>query len=1246
MPVPLFSLCVPIPALFDENYGKDFFTTTEGVVDGKSLNYLLSVAPQPNATVIKCAYRNFETTRMTLLERDQCLKFFKIKVYRLLGYVCYRYSPIPHNYTMFSVLNTFADRRILYSTVIDQPLNQGYKLLPMLHLSDYPTEDRIWNQDLLPSKSHNDSYGLSQVAYEIHRLPPPYVTNCGDESGIYCTTKCFQLAINKYRIQPINNIPELDDFESTFPTPDSSYEGKHIDDIHRELTDRCEKKCARVTKCDEIIVKTIISPPDNCEFKLAFSIETISQPVTRSNKEPKFTLTSLIFYCASLGSIWIGFSSLGLFSQLQTLFSHDSTEDKLRAMEKKCEQSLAVKKRIESNFIQRSVVVQRSTVIAPDKQLKHRYKPTTKIFIIVTSLVVKLSIFIGFLYQTYSISSSFFEFDTGTQLTFDLNPIIDAPSIAVCIMWTSMLGNSRLPAITRHNYNEVFNSTDASFLMPLGLMLNQSWSSDKIIEKCRYRRLEANQTWIHQLHSREECLSRFESRKFYYNGKICYSFKMKNNPANYQDQHKHCISDPGIFYSIILTEQALEGSSFTVTVYPNDRLVPHESNEFASVVYRTSNNRLLIVSPTSRRILSLPYPYEDRCNERISKTTCLRRCFRKKSLATFDSLPFTDIVSDEEAKTWLGEKKLLLYSMLNSTGGINKWAEIERQCSHWCTFNKCNFTVFNTLLNSGFRSQYRIELAVDVHSIPDVVRQSFPLLTLWNYLYQFFSTAAFWFAFTVISINPFSALVRTDEQSNESLLNRLKQIKKTIAILRHLIVSLNRLFGMRLMYRPIKTKNQSRWCKFLRFFVQKDASKCFNIFRILCTIGCSIHLFYAFTKYLEFPVTMKVFADVEERGARSYDVSICLSTNETLRANSNLNVTQSALFNEYPDDLPHIPVREIFQNTPSPQDILVACAHRGLRFSPLKNLTDRIYFFQLESAERCHALYHSEKYLLQGFTCYKFCQKRFVTASRDDNMLLINFPSYIATLMINSSYITREFLVTVSERGNPPAYSGVWAPTITKKADSVWMAFSYIKIIRHVLPAPFGNDGFTDSALVGCMSECLNDFLRSLGVIDPGIILTPPDSDVRYLTSRDLDGLLMRSLHEKYENTCKNYCYRTNNHESLNVSTFITFLSEWKHEPSGSIQSANLTQIHLTTTEYPVITVKFHRSQLLTDFFIIIGNILGIWFGLSAVHCDPLRYVKKEKNISLDQLTTCQLELDIVSNTINQMYRFFFAWRN
>lgn len=1245
--VPKLSLCVPVHVLLDKRHDKEFFTHNEKSVAGKTIGHLFSISPPVNSTIVKCAYRDFGTDRAIRLDRDGCAKFFKIRIYRLFGYICYRFTPTEHKYTLYSVVNTFSHRRILYSIVIDEPLNLGYKLLPMIHLDSYPTIDRLWDQELLPSDSMLEAYTLSQNIYEIHRLPPPHQTMCGRLSSRYCTIRCIQNATKYYGVSPISNAPELDNPSLFFPSNQYTYKGRSLFEIYNITEKHCEDKCEKVSQCYQRIVQTIISSPNKSIFKLIFAVETISQPVTKSKTEASFTLLDFIFACATLASIWVGFSVLGLFDLGRACLTHDAREKRLHQMLKKCEETLVIKKHIESTLGRYSLVLEK---IHPDDfedENQLRYKPGTRRLIITMSVLVKLCLFIGFLWQTISISRTFFEFGTRTQLSFDLNPMIEAPTLAICVRYDAIMGFDDSATVTQDNFNQIFNRSDSLFDVTVGEIFKNSWTNEKIVHACRIRSKKQSEAWIMQLHRREECQTFFTGTRFFFDRNICFAQKFIDTTRESQAIKKQQVSDPGIFYSLILSRSLISNSKsdkIFVMLYPNDKKLPLESKEFASAIYKTETGRLFLISLVLHQKQSLQFPYEDQCDKYLSKAACQRICFRQKTVQQLNRLPFSDIFSEDEIESdSLADKKILTYVDLNNTNAMNTWTQIEQECYSKCIYEKCNVTVFNTLVNSGFRSRHRVELAVEAHSSPDVLRQSIAQLTFFEYSYQLFAIAAFWFAFNILSINPVAALVKNDKKSDESLVKRLKKVKKTTGLLKQLIFSLNKLFRMRLMHNAMKRKKQSRWREYLHLFFKKDTSKYYYMLEFLCFIGCIIHLFTVSSDYFSYPVTMKTLSDVERLKAVLHDFTVCLNTKELLMMNHTLISPNSTGFTQREDDFPEIPIRQIFESTPDAQDLLVACGHRGLRKSPLKSLTNRVYFFNFHDPVQCNEIFASEKFLLEASTCFKYGQRRSVDMSRIESAHLINLQSYILSLIINSTYITREFMLTVSEHNKIPSHSGVWAPTVTKKAEAVWMVFSYIKILREVLDPPYGNDGFTDGSLVGCMSSCLNLLLQSYGVMVPGIIHEPPRDNFRFLTSSDLDEPVIRDYFKQSKDICKSDCFGHNRHASTKIASFVTLLNEWKHEddpPSG-----NSTQLHLTRTEYPVITIKFLAKQTAPEFFIILGSILGIWFGLSAVHFDPKRYFEKYPNVSPNQLTRCEIELEMVSKIIHQLYSFFFAWK-
>lgn len=116
------------------------------------------------------------------------------------------------------------------------------------------------------------------------------------------------------------------------------------------------------------------------------------------------------------------------------------------------------------------------------------------------------------------------------------------------------------------------------------------------------------------------------------------------------------------------------------------------------------------------------------------------------------------------------------------------------------------------------------------------------------------------------------------------------------------------------------------------------------------------------------------------------------------------------------------------------------------------------------------------------------------------------------------------------------------------------------------------------------------------------------------------------------EHHCNSECSKNNANVSPMISSYVTIVDTWRRRKR--IISAEFS---ILQTEYPVIpAVIFPLQTSPFEFIIALGSVLGIWYGFSAIHLDPVQhYLPNSVSHSMDR--TGEKKLNSISSKLSDI---------
>ena len=1207
--LPKLSLCFTLSSLINKEPRASYFHPVKNVLN-RTVGDLKRQTPPVESAMAGCSYRNWDADLMRTNRRiDKCRKYFKLSKYRMHGYMCYKFEPPVMNYTLFTILHTLDHHRLLYQVAVGSPLNQGYKLSPLLHFGRYPFHDQFYSQEVAPPAKRNISYATSYSSFELNRLPPPYASRCIPQSEPECFTKCIGKHFRKYGIVRNSAFPSEDEDSLIVPDFVTKYRGRYEYEVAKLFSPICHQHCNSGKECRLLLTATSCSPSVTAENKLVFSVETINSPSMLMKMIPGYEFVEYFTEVTSLAGCWISFSFLGLFYWKKEPASKlDKTCGgfwfTLFVLSKKAEKVLSYKNELlkERTFNQPKCegVAKQLTRANLNKKLK--LKITSKL----VSTLFMIIVVAAFLAQVVNVLKAYFLYQTKTVISFELDPRICPPSLDVCLDYILVIPSPERPIINHSNYDDLLTKQNAFFNYSLGELVSRAMKPEEVVLACRLRDYAPNSLWRLNLHPAKVCREHFKFTRYYSGQQICYHFEPKDKRILGQVNKKFQWHVPGFFYSLIMNKKIAQMDHMSFTL--NYESPPDVPMEFSQTDYSGQFNKLLILSTYVHEQNLLPFPYETNCNSDLGTKNCVRECLTQETLKHLNLLPYSQAYTED----FLAQNPnlhLLKYSDLKNQSVNQIWFQIEDRCTGRCTRPTCFERSTKTLFSYRRRSEFALELGIDSKAFPDTIAWTFARTTLFDLYFQFFCSINFWLGLSMVHLAPSHLLAAEKVKLLNSFISmRFARIKCALRFLiflnSHFVKESKSLFGVKCALAKINFRQNCLY----------------NILRTICATFCFLHLYYSLFEYLQYHTVMNILSETEKNSTH-YSMTVCISIAETLTPKVKIGHKKAQR------EISRYTIEEILHRSPNISDFITGCKNRGIgKEKALKEnkflLENRIFFYSFNKSY-CRSLYKTSKYLNNGFICYVISQKYPLDMSNIWSFNIFNYLSGIFSIHLDRNFLSSNFMVTVSDGTSIPYYSSFWSPVIVKPARTVWYEVSYIAYNIETLPAPYEKDGYWETDTIGCIKGCFGRKLRPLG---KSLTSTSGNStrNARFFSPVERQNVTVQRQLKTFKRICRENCMSGSSSESFYRKHRFQ-VTKVSHPFSANMMS-NAIALYLRSTEYPVVSVVFRPFTSLFQLFISLGSILGIWFGFSAIHLNSWLQCRSE--VTRDKLQRIQSKFD------------------
>ena len=1102
-----------------------------------------------------------------------CGKLFHLTRYTYYNLMCYLFD-VKNNtkFSFFHLANAYHDRH-LFSISLSDKLKRP--VFPILHYDERILNELAFNQQIFPS-TYNEMYFLSYDVYEVHSLPLPYVSNCQRETKVQCLNNCW---IEEYRQRKLH--VDWNYEESTHNQSEKQLRPINGSSEYALIDDICQKKC-QWDACLQELVKTVHSPPLPSKEKFLIHLQPLNKPVNKVVYEPRILLADFATSCLAVACYWVDFS---VFTVLMRKSSHNSSVAKsVLLLQRKFHRVIDLHWR-------RFVAINSRSGRGRDTLNKQNIRS-------ILSLSFNVAVFSLFIWQVYNVLHSWFQYKIRSEVTFELNPIVVPPKVAICVRVKEILGKMKNVDIYEDNYDEILQSSDKSIPSTLAGVF-EATDEINLLHKCRFRN-SSHPFYQALLLDQLNCLKYMNATSFYYNGEICYNF----SPIKFTTQKKYS-SDfrlsnafPGMLYSIILNPIAKSFELIRVAAHFNP-FFPIQSLEYAEISSRTDENRTQVVSYAQRTVQLLPAPYETKCNP--SPSYYAARCRSKCYLRSFQGmhlLPFPAVMSKKR------NIKILSYTDLLNETINNQWITIENECDRECFSESCNRRSTQTFLSDPVEPRdHEVEFIIDLFDVPSMKSKYLPVITMGDLLFQLISSFNF---FTGLTLSHIFSLI------NLKKLRKNCFLRYAISHLQINIARANNLLNIKgdPCHRSI--------CIKLPHFSSSSSSKKFLLARRVfvystCFIGSVSHICMSITNYMQYPTILETSRDLES--SRSYSFTICL---DWLNMPSITNSEQL------------LTVDRVFRLTPPAHHFISDCAYWGLSsrlFNDLTVVSDRILFTQNNSAI-CNKLFKVAKFLRHNYMCYRVqpIKQNNWTRSQINNVFLDQ--KVLFMISVKNSLLTDTYRVAVSMLGSYPVLSMMWSPLVTRTWSNLWFTVDYHRFTIDSLAPPYSDGGFTQIMLYLCIEVCVKDKYSKLNITYGGYYLN--ESDTRVAPYASSTSIIDHEVMQKFEKRCRQMC-KVENCLAAEFPVYdytATKIDSGTLDPRMTDHKNPMSAFYVMSTNTPIDRTVFKVKVSLFELVITVGNIIGIWFGLSVVQMNP--FANRIHQFTPQHVTTLNHKIDLL----------------
>ena len=663
-----------------------------------NVRQIFDLTPDARSIISECGRRDDSNIGLDYFIGNECLKFFSVLKAIKADQVCYYFYPqMALTYLWSKVSSSYTDTSEVFQIKTAILINSSM----LVTLFAYGVDEAGTNNKL-PMDSRNFGHettiypetivGISSATVNFNRLPAPYDTGCLSRfNPTECLFYCIDPKLSAFRRKSYLSL-------LTFPRDEKilnfqDVQNETVRSITLTTAKSCYSQCSGYP-CHQTVSFTFGATHvgNGTQKDLSLISFLPNAPTIKVQYVPATDpLNFFINICNSCG-IWFGLSIISLYP---------------------------------INLIRKG-----SLLFARGTQKPAGISKILQAIFAATCLA-------GFMWQVYHVTSTYFFYETYSRIKGSTQDIYRFPTINICLRYRDILNSD---IITN-------NSASVKLIFKLTPLDNDTFSG------CSYRDTQTDQM---KVRSRSECLMEFKTAKYVFGAKVCYAYLSKESYS--LSKVTSMPTHTGIVYEILLNNIFNKLSYitfywFTEALNFNSSGIADRSRKYAFQVFRgwTSNRstNYIFVQGMNYNITLLPEPYETRCLPGTLPSTCFSRCNMNNAKTLLDKVPFDEFILEPVNLRMISER-----DMTNTTvkSLVNYGFE---NCSRACFRRECNQYYSIPTALGYWKPNFKhngIVIAAAVPSSNGLIVDSYPSLTLMDFLNNLAVSGSIWFGVSVISI--------------------------------------------------------------------------------------------------------------------------------------------------------------------------------------------------------------------------------------------------------------------------------------------------------------------------------------------------------------------------------------------------------------------------------------------------------------------------------------------------------------
>lgn len=407
----------------------------------------------------------------------------------------------------------------------------------------------------------------------------------------------------------------------------------------------------------------------------------------------------------------------------------------------------------------------------------------------------------------------------------------------------------------------------------------------------------------------------------------------------------------------------------------------------------------------------------------------------------------------------------------------------------------------------------------------------------------------------------------------------------------------------------------------------KGIWSCF--FLMTCLLGFVFQLKEVFELYFRYQTTTKTelqIREVEDFQTTMYCPRYIDLLNRTNFQKYGLRPTLPTSPQEFEEDLNSLTVKDILELTPREGDAIYNCYLTN-------DITQNTSATLSLQHRQCYDYFEVIKSVSGERVCYSLMPRKKQTYSVGDTASSLNHTNTVYQIYLNPILAKTMLAYFITHLVNPekqldPLDSRIYQARIwnTFTLNQSRCAIYGESIHIHRLPPPYDTQCSPGHKREVCYEDCLLQSFRTINRI-PWSGFHKHKQNIKMLTSSDLRNLTISSLTTFWFKKCHSKC-------KMKTECQIEFsrTSAFEYQNRNDLYVSNFA-IQSMVPIGPHFSLHTVATLTLVEFIIQIGSCIGVWFGLSIISFNPVKWKILQKNNS-------------TSRVINNHPRRLFVWSN